>query len=85
MNDICVYLSRQSEGGRVPLKRTSLRPYLVVSAPTAGVLNVHKVKNVSLQVRNEERVLEIRRHSHDKIHQTFPLRYFILQVVKTGR
>ena len=37
--------------------RTSLRLYLVVSAPSAGVSNVHKVKNV---VQNEECVREMR-------------------------
>ena len=83
MTSVLTLVDRGGEGSMI--ERTSLRPYLVVSAPSAGVSNVHKVKNVSLQVRNEERVLEIRRHSHDKIHQTFPLRYFILQVVKTGR
>ena len=40
--------------------KMSLRPYLVVSAPSAGVLNVHKAKNVPLLVQNEDCVREMR-------------------------
>ena len=47
-------------GGRSPIKRTSLRPYLLVSAPSIGVLNVHEVKKVLLLVENEERMCEMR-------------------------
>ena len=38
----------------------SLRSYLVVSAPSAGVLNIHEAKNVPLLVQNEERVCKMR-------------------------
>ena len=44
------------EGAEFPIKETRLRPYLVVSAPSAGVSNISKVKNVPLLVQNEERV-----------------------------
>ena len=47
VNDISVYLGRGGEG--FPIERTNLRPYLV-SATSAGVSNVHKVKNVPLLV-----------------------------------
>ena len=47
-------LGRQRWGG-VPHRRTSLRPYLVVSAPSAGVSNICKAKNyVLLLVQSEE-------------------------------
>ena len=35
------------------IERTSLRTYVAVSAPSAGVLNVHEAKNVLLLVQNE--------------------------------
>ena len=54
----------------------SLKPYLVVSTPSAGLSNVHKVKNVPLQVRNEEHMHKIR------IYQAFPFRFCILQAIK---
>ena len=44
----------------VPVERTSLRPYLVVSASSNGVSNVCEAKNVSLLVRNDECVREMR-------------------------
>ena len=47
----------------VSQQRTSLRPYLVVSATSAGVSNIHDAKNVPLLVQNEERVHEM--HSFD--------------------
>ena len=37
----------------------SLRPYVVVSAPSAGVSNVHEAKNVPLLVQNEKRVQNV--------------------------
>ena len=46
-------------GAESPIKKTHLRVYLVVSAPSAGVLNISKVKNVPLLVQNEERACEI--------------------------
>ena len=39
--------------------KMSLQPYLVVSPPSTGVLNVHKVKNVPLLVQNEDCVREM--------------------------
>ena len=42
-NDVIVYLGRLRGGG---IEKTSLRAYLVLSAPTAEVLNVHEAKNV---------------------------------------
>ena len=59
VNDVSVYLGRQ-KGRGIPIKRTRLRPYLVDSAPSAAFLNIRKVKNVPLQVRNEERMREMR-------------------------
>ena len=47
-------------GRRSPIERTSLWPYLLVSAPSIGVLNVHEAKKVLLLVQNEERMCEIR-------------------------
>ena len=35
-----------------PWEIMSMRPYLVVSAPSAGVLNVCKVKNVPFKTKN---------------------------------
>ena len=64
MNDVSVYLGRQRGGEGFPIERTSLRPYLVVSAPSTGVSNVCEVKNVPLLVQNEERVREM--HSFDR-------------------
>ena len=58
VNDVSVYLGKQRGEGS-PVERTSLRSFLVVSVPSAGVLNVHKVRNVSLLVQNEERVHEM--------------------------
>ena len=40
--------------------KMSLRPYLVVSAPSAEVLNVHKATNVPFLVQNEDCVREMR-------------------------
>ena len=64
VSDIIVHLGRQ-RGGGVPHRKNELRPYLVVSAPSAGVLNVHEAINVPLQVRNEERVHEMRSFDGD--------------------
>ena len=61
MMSVSTQVDRRGEGS--PIKRTSLRPYLVVSAPSARVLNVCEAKNVLLQVRNEERMHEM--HSFD--------------------
>ena len=58
VNGVSVYLGRQKAEGS-PIERTRLRPYLVVSAPSTGVLKVHESKNVSLLVRNEEHVCEM--------------------------
>ena len=44
VNDVLV--DRGEEGS--PIEKTSFRPYLVVSAPSAGVSSVHKVKNLPL-------------------------------------
>ena len=41
-------------------ERTSLRPYLVVSATSAGVSNVCEAKNVPLLVQNEKRLCKMR-------------------------
>ena len=45
-----------------PMEIMSMRPYLVVSAPSAGVLNVCKVKNVPFKTKNvcEKCILLIR-------------------------
>ena len=40
--------------GGVPIDKTSLKPYLVVSVPSAGVSNVCEATNVLLLVQNEE-------------------------------
>ena len=67
MNDIvCTEIDEWGKGGgggggrgrrQNPLSnKKHLRPYLVASAPSAGVSNISKVKNVPLLVQNEERV-----------------------------
>ena len=61
MNDTIVYPGRGGEGS--PIERTSLRPYLAVSAPSAGVSNFRESKNILLRVRNEERMHKM--HSFD--------------------
>ena len=43
-----------------PIERTSLRPCLVVSCPSAGILKVCEVKNVPLLAQNEEHVHKMR-------------------------
>ena len=58
VSDVSVYLSRQRRG-EIPIERMSLRPYLIVSAPSAGVLNVHKAINAPLLVQNEEHMHEM--------------------------
>ena len=94
MNDISVYLGRQRGEGS-PIEKLSLRPYLVVSAPSAGVSNVCEVKNVPLLVQNEEHMHEcvlsirdphlprqVKCHSCDKMDQAFPFCFCILQAIK---
>ena len=54
VNDV----DRGGEGSLI--ERTSLRPCLVVSAPSTEVSNVCEAKNIPLLVRNEERVCEMR-------------------------
>ena len=69
----------------VPDQKNELfRPYLVVSAPSAGVSNVCEGKNVLLLLQNREHVCEMCSfdHSCDKMDQAFPLRFCIPQVVK---
>ena len=39
VNDVSVYLGRQRGKGS-PIERTSLRPFLVVSVPSTGALNI---------------------------------------------
>ena len=51
-------IDRGGEGS--PIERASLRLHLVDSAPSAGVLNVHKAKNVQLLVQNGEHVCKMR-------------------------
>ena len=43
-------MSTKDDGGgaEFPIEKTSLRPYLIVSAPISEVLNVCEVKNVPL-------------------------------------
>jgi len=52
MDDISVYLGRRVEGS--PIKSWNMRPYLVVSVPSAGALNNREVKNIPLLAQNEE-------------------------------
>ena len=47
-------------GGGDPIDKTSLRPCLVVSAPSAGVSNICETTNVPLLVQNEECVHKMR-------------------------
>ena len=64
VNDVSVYLGRQRRGGEgCPIEWTSSRPYLVVSAPSAEVSNVHEAKSILLLVQNEKRVCKM--HSFD--------------------
>ena len=50
MTSVSTYIER---GEGVPLERTSLSPYVVVSAPSTGVSNICKVKNIPLLVQNK--------------------------------
>ena len=53
-------VSTQVDRGRgSPVERTSLRLDLILSTPSAGVLNVREAKSVPLLVKNEERVREM--------------------------
>ena len=58
MNDI---LSTQVDKGwdRSSIERTSLRPYLVVSAPSAGVPTIHKANYVPFLVQTKESVHKV--------------------------
>ena len=47
-------VKRGGGGGGGPIEKMSLRPYLVVSAPSTGVSNVCEAINVLLLVQNEE-------------------------------
>ena len=58
VNNVSIHLDRQSGEGSL-IKTTSLRPYLVVSTPSTGVLNVRKVKNKLLLVQNKEQVCKM--------------------------
>ena len=58
VNDVSVNLGRDRGGEGSPIER--MRLDLVVSAPSAGVLNVREAKSVPLLVKNEERVCEMR-------------------------
>ena len=51
-----VYVGRQREGEGSPIEKTSLMPYVVVSAPSAGVLSIREAKNVPLLFQSKERV-----------------------------
>ena len=60
VNDVSVYLGYgyRQRGGGVPHQKNELearlRPYLVVSAPTAGVANVLEAKNIMFLIQNEK-------------------------------
>ena len=58
VNDVSVYLRR--EGEESSIERTSLGPYLVVTASGAGVSNICEAKNVPLLVQNEESMHKMR-------------------------
>ena len=55
-------------GAESPIEKTSLRTYLVVSAPSGEVLNVREVKNVPLIVQNEECVHEMSSFDQGPLH-----------------
>ena len=55
-------LPRETKG-RDPHRKMSLRSYLVVSVPSAGLSNVYKAKNISILVQNKE--LMCKMHSFD--------------------
>ena len=57
MTSVSTQVDRGEEGS--PIEQASLRPHLVVSAPSAGSINVCEVKNILLLVRNEECVHEM--------------------------
>ena len=65
LNDVSVYLGRQRGEGS-PIERVSLRPYLVDSAQSTGVSNVHKVTNVPVLIQNEECLSKM--HSFGKLN-----------------
>ena len=56
MTYVSTLVDRGGEGSLIETK--SLRPFLVVSVPSTGVLNVHRAKNVPLLVQNEEHMRE---------------------------
>ena len=56
-----VSIDRGGEG--FPIKGMSLKPFLVVSIPSTGVSNIHKVTNVPLLVQDKEHVHKM--HSFD--------------------
>ena len=58
MNDVCTEIDG-GERAEFPIKKTRLRPYLVVSAPSAGVSNISEVKIVPLLVQNQKRMCEM--------------------------
>ena len=84
----CLPTLRGGEGS--PLERTSLSPYVVVSTPSTGVLNVCKAKNILVQNKgsfNQRPLPPIYQgrywcHSHGKVDQDFPLCFCILQAFK---
>ena len=56
-----------------------MRPCLVVSAPSAGVSNVHEVKNVQLLFQSEVRVCEM--HSFGLLPSVYPGRQNVVHVI----
>ena len=49
-----------------------MRPYLIVSAPSTGVLNVCKAKDVPLLIQNEEPVRKMQKES--RVPDPFPIK-----------
>ena len=62
MMSVSTEIDRGGEGS--PIERASLRPHLVDSALSTGVLNIHKAKNVPLLVQNGEHVCKM--HSFER-------------------
>ena len=91
----CVYYQGGQCGRGVPDKTNSLRSYLIVSAPSAGVLRVceaktymyqswFKTKNVCVKcVHSVKDPFPTLSAYVDKMDQTFPLHFFI--IARTGR
>ena len=72
--------------GGVPIDKTSLKPYLVVSVPSAGVSNVCEATNILLLVQNEECVHKMRCFNREPLLPSVDLGgHNVIHVIKWTR